>query len=156
MVGHTNPAEAQAGTVRGDFSLHVSRWCRVSIFSTYITCFWVIYERFMMKLSLITWRAVTGTWFMPVTHQRGRCGSSSCGSTDRSSWTGTVSTGSSLVKMLRNKGKGESRTIFCCSEGLWQTDRPLPLTLCNNNNNDHDDDDNNNNTSEKYVKLSQK
>ncbi|TNM97272.1 nucleoside diphosphate kinase, mitochondrial [Takifugu rubripes] len=25
MVGHTNPAEAQAGTVRGDFSLHVSR-----------------------------------------------------------------------------------------------------------------------------------
>lgn len=26
MVGHTNPAEAQAGTVRGDFSTHVSRW----------------------------------------------------------------------------------------------------------------------------------
>lgn len=25
MVGHTNPAEAQAGTVRGDFSVHVSR-----------------------------------------------------------------------------------------------------------------------------------
>ncbi|XP_037647011.1 nucleoside diphosphate kinase, mitochondrial-like [Sebastes umbrosus] len=25
MVGHTNPAEAQAGTVRGDFSYHVSR-----------------------------------------------------------------------------------------------------------------------------------
>uniref|UniRef100_A0A667Y6I7 Nucleoside diphosphate kinase n=1 Tax=Myripristis murdjan TaxID=586833 RepID=A0A667Y6I7_9TELE len=25
MVGHTNPAEAQAGTVRGDFSFHVSR-----------------------------------------------------------------------------------------------------------------------------------
>ncbi|XP_035036476.1 nucleoside diphosphate kinase, mitochondrial isoform X2 [Hippoglossus stenolepis] len=25
MVGHTNPAEAQAGTVRGDFSIHVSR-----------------------------------------------------------------------------------------------------------------------------------
>ncbi|CAG12673.1 unnamed protein product, partial [Tetraodon nigroviridis] len=25
MVGQTNPAEAQAGTVRGDFSLHVSR-----------------------------------------------------------------------------------------------------------------------------------
>ncbi|XP_037545500.1 nucleoside diphosphate kinase, mitochondrial [Nematolebias whitei] len=25
MVGHTNPAEAQAGTVRGDFSTHVSR-----------------------------------------------------------------------------------------------------------------------------------
>ncbi|XP_068193754.1 nucleoside diphosphate kinase, mitochondrial isoform X2 [Antennarius striatus] len=25
MVGHTNPAEAQAGTVRGDFSMHVSR-----------------------------------------------------------------------------------------------------------------------------------
>ncbi|XP_041851243.1 nucleoside diphosphate kinase, mitochondrial isoform X2 [Melanotaenia boesemani] len=25
MVGHTNPAEALAGTVRGDFSLHVSR-----------------------------------------------------------------------------------------------------------------------------------
>uniref|UniRef100_A0A8C2Z3M8 Nucleoside diphosphate kinase B n=1 Tax=Cyclopterus lumpus TaxID=8103 RepID=A0A8C2Z3M8_CYCLU len=26
MVGHTNPAEAQAGTVRGDFSFHVSRY----------------------------------------------------------------------------------------------------------------------------------
>ncbi|KAM6965858.1 nucleoside diphosphate kinase, mitochondrial [Tautogolabrus adspersus] len=25
MVGHTNPAEAQAGTIRGDFSFHVSR-----------------------------------------------------------------------------------------------------------------------------------
>ncbi|CAG5897646.1 unnamed protein product [Menidia menidia] len=25
MVGHTNPAEAPAGTVRGDFSIHVSR-----------------------------------------------------------------------------------------------------------------------------------
>ncbi|XP_029363920.1 nucleoside diphosphate kinase, mitochondrial [Echeneis naucrates] len=25
MVGHTNPAEARAGTVRGDFSIHVSR-----------------------------------------------------------------------------------------------------------------------------------
>ncbi|KAF1379348.1 hypothetical protein PFLUV_G00175140 [Perca fluviatilis] len=25
MVGHTNPVEAQAGTVRGDFSFHVSR-----------------------------------------------------------------------------------------------------------------------------------
>ncbi|XP_070703540.1 nucleoside diphosphate kinase, mitochondrial [Pempheris klunzingeri] len=25
MVGHTNPAEAQAGTVRGDFSHHISR-----------------------------------------------------------------------------------------------------------------------------------
>lgn len=25
MVGHTNPAEAPAGTVRGDFSVHVSR-----------------------------------------------------------------------------------------------------------------------------------
>ncbi|XP_030262889.1 nucleoside diphosphate kinase, mitochondrial [Sparus aurata] len=25
MVGHTNPAEAQPGTVRGDFSIHVSR-----------------------------------------------------------------------------------------------------------------------------------
>lgn len=25
MVGHTNPAEATAGTIRGDFSLHVSR-----------------------------------------------------------------------------------------------------------------------------------
>nr|XP_046271455.1 nucleoside diphosphate kinase, mitochondrial [Scatophagus argus] len=25
MVGNTNPAEAQAGTVRGDFSIHVSR-----------------------------------------------------------------------------------------------------------------------------------
>ncbi|XP_047212391.1 nucleoside diphosphate kinase A-like isoform X2 [Girardinichthys multiradiatus] len=25
MVGHTNPAQAQAGTVRGDFSIHVSR-----------------------------------------------------------------------------------------------------------------------------------
>ncbi|KAF0032572.1 hypothetical protein F2P81_014862 [Scophthalmus maximus] len=25
MVGHTNPAEAQAGTVRGDFGIHVSR-----------------------------------------------------------------------------------------------------------------------------------
>ncbi|XP_022612536.1 nucleoside diphosphate kinase, mitochondrial-like [Seriola dumerili] len=25
MVGHTNPAVAQAGTVRGDFSIHVSR-----------------------------------------------------------------------------------------------------------------------------------
>ncbi|KAM4531766.1 nucleoside diphosphate kinase, mitochondrial [Odontesthes bonariensis] len=25
MVGHTNPAEALAGTVRGDFSIHVSR-----------------------------------------------------------------------------------------------------------------------------------
>ncbi|KAF7664502.1 hypothetical protein LDENG_00175080, partial [Lucifuga dentata] len=25
MVGQTNPAEAQAGTVRGDFSIHVSR-----------------------------------------------------------------------------------------------------------------------------------
>ncbi|XP_074552460.1 nucleoside diphosphate kinase, mitochondrial [Halichoeres trimaculatus] len=25
MVGHTNPAEASAGTVRGDFSFHVSR-----------------------------------------------------------------------------------------------------------------------------------
>ncbi|XP_026021110.1 nucleoside diphosphate kinase, mitochondrial [Astatotilapia calliptera] len=25
MVGHTNPTEAQAGTVRGDFSVHVSR-----------------------------------------------------------------------------------------------------------------------------------
>ncbi|XP_056143342.1 nucleoside diphosphate kinase A-like [Lampris incognitus] len=25
MVGHTNPAEAQPGTVRGDFSVHVSR-----------------------------------------------------------------------------------------------------------------------------------
>uniref|UniRef100_A0A3Q2UNZ8 Nucleoside diphosphate kinase n=2 Tax=Fundulus heteroclitus TaxID=8078 RepID=A0A3Q2UNZ8_FUNHE len=25
MVGHTNPAEAMAGTVRGDFSMHVSR-----------------------------------------------------------------------------------------------------------------------------------
>ncbi|XP_061568308.1 nucleoside diphosphate kinase, mitochondrial [Cololabis saira] len=25
MVGHTNPAEAQTGTVRGDFSTHVSR-----------------------------------------------------------------------------------------------------------------------------------
>ncbi|XP_071389441.1 nucleoside diphosphate kinase, mitochondrial isoform X1 [Centroberyx affinis] len=25
MVGHTNPAQAQAGTVRGDFSVHVSR-----------------------------------------------------------------------------------------------------------------------------------
>ncbi|KAK5856464.1 hypothetical protein PBY51_008056 [Eleginops maclovinus] len=25
MVGHTNPLEAQAGTVRGDFSFHVSR-----------------------------------------------------------------------------------------------------------------------------------
>ncbi|KAM4635515.1 nucleoside diphosphate kinase, mitochondrial [Polymixia lowei] len=25
MVGHTNPAEAQAGTIRGDFSVHVSR-----------------------------------------------------------------------------------------------------------------------------------
>ncbi|KAM3597586.1 uncharacterized protein V6R79_006476 [Siganus canaliculatus] len=25
MVGHTDPAEAQAGTVRGDFSFHVSR-----------------------------------------------------------------------------------------------------------------------------------
>ncbi|XP_073350269.1 nucleoside diphosphate kinase, mitochondrial [Pagrus major] len=25
MVGHTNPAEAKAGTVRGDFSIHVSR-----------------------------------------------------------------------------------------------------------------------------------
>ncbi|KAM6905344.1 nucleoside diphosphate kinase, mitochondrial [Xenentodon cancila] len=25
MVGHTNPAEAQTGTVRGDFSIHVSR-----------------------------------------------------------------------------------------------------------------------------------
>ncbi|XP_078126188.1 nucleoside diphosphate kinase, mitochondrial [Sander vitreus] len=25
MVGHTNPVEAQAGTIRGDFSFHVSR-----------------------------------------------------------------------------------------------------------------------------------
>ncbi|XP_017283558.1 nucleoside diphosphate kinase, mitochondrial [Kryptolebias marmoratus] len=25
MVGHTNPTEAQAGTIRGDFSVHVSR-----------------------------------------------------------------------------------------------------------------------------------
>ncbi|XP_041673094.1 nucleoside diphosphate kinase, mitochondrial [Cheilinus undulatus] len=25
MVGHTNPAEARAGTIRGDFSFHVSR-----------------------------------------------------------------------------------------------------------------------------------
>ncbi|XP_046893490.1 nucleoside diphosphate kinase, mitochondrial [Hypomesus transpacificus] len=25
MVGHTNPAEAQAGTIRGDFSIHISR-----------------------------------------------------------------------------------------------------------------------------------
>ncbi|KAK7939739.1 hypothetical protein WMY93_003065 [Mugilogobius chulae] len=25
MVGHTNPAEAQAGTIRADFSFHVSR-----------------------------------------------------------------------------------------------------------------------------------
>lgn len=25
MVGHTNPAEAQTGTIRGDFSIHISR-----------------------------------------------------------------------------------------------------------------------------------
>lgn len=31
MVGHTNPAQAPAGTVRGDFSVHVSRYLLVKL-----------------------------------------------------------------------------------------------------------------------------
>uniref|UniRef100_A0A3Q2EAT9 Nucleoside diphosphate kinase B n=1 Tax=Cyprinodon variegatus TaxID=28743 RepID=A0A3Q2EAT9_CYPVA len=39
MVGSTNPAEAQAGTVRGDFSIHVSRYTFVLSFSSGFVAF---------------------------------------------------------------------------------------------------------------------